>query len=77
VALARSFLTAVQSPIRTLLMRYRDRSPELHGLYDELKSYYDAADLMNALLGIVAGSPDKLYVLIDEYGATRSRMASC
>lgn len=66
-ALARSFLNAVKGPITTLVMRHRERIPELGDLYDQLKDYHDAADLMNALLAIIGGTPHKLYVLIDEY----------
>lgn len=66
-ALRRSFLTSVQGSIRTLVMRYRDRIPDLAGLDDDLKSTDDGAGLLSDLLSIVAGTRDKLYVLIDEY----------
>jgi hypothetical protein len=66
-ALTRSFVESVKGSLKTLLMRYRDRIPDLAELEGRLDGYSDAADLMNGLFGIIAGTRDRLYVMIDEY----------
>ncbi len=66
-AVARSFCGAIKTSITTFAMRYRERIPEIGGLYDELKHYDDATSLIATLMAIVAGTQDKLYILIDEY----------
>ncbi len=66
-ALAMSFLGSVKSSVQTLIMRYRDRIPELGRLEAELSTYGDGSDLLKAVLGIVGGTRYQIYLLVDEY----------
>jgi hypothetical protein len=55
-------------------MRYGAQIPQLMGMYDELKDHRDAAALMGHVLGIIAGTGYKLYLLIDEYDGFANRL---
>ncbi len=66
-ALTLHFSEVIKGAIRTLGMRYGHRIAPLATLYDEVKDYRDPAALMNNLIGIVAGTKDQIYLLIDEY----------
>ncbi len=65
--LAKRFGNSVRDSVTTLLLRYRERLPALDRLFERLSALDDATDMMSALLGVIAGTRDKLYVLIDEY----------
>jgi hypothetical protein len=73
-AMRRSFVDTLKNCLRPFFMRYGARIPQLAALYDELKDYQDAASLIGSLLGIVAGSGHKLYLLIDEYDNFANRL---
>jgi Predicted AAA-ATPase/PD-(D/E)XK nuclease superfamily len=75
-ALRYGFLEAVKSCIRTFLMRYRERIPELARFHDRLEGYQDATALMASLLSVIAGTDHKLYLLIDEYDNFANRILS-
>ncbi len=73
-AIRRSFTTTVKASVRTFLMRYRDRFPDLARLDASLDSHDDAAGLMVTLLSIAAGLGHKVYLLIDEYDHFANRL---
>lgn len=66
-ALTKSFVRSVQSSVRTMIMRYKDRIPELTYLQESLDDYDEGSDLLNAVLGYVGGTRYQIYLLIDEY----------
>jgi hypothetical protein len=70
----RSFTTTVKGGVRTFLMRYRSRFPDLAQLLASLDSHDDAAGLMTTLLSIVAGMGQQMYLIIDEYDHFANRL---
>lgn len=74
--LRENFCEAVKGPLRTFFMRYGGRIPQLVAMYDELEDYRDAAGLISNVLGIIAGTHYKLYLLIDEYDNFANRLLS-
>src|SRR5262249_6817296 len=75
-SLRRDFCEAVKSAMRPFFMRYGARIPQLAAMYEKLDDYQDAAALMINVLGIIAGTTYKLYVLIDEYDNFANRLLS-
>ena len=72
--LRRSFLDAVRGRVTTFLLRYRDRIPALADLYSRLDEFPNAEGLIGRVLGIVAATPHKIYLLIDEYDHFANRL---
>ena len=75
-ALRRTFVESVRSPVRTFLLRYRDRVPPLGDLYAGLDDFQDAEALIGAVLGVIAATPHRIYLLIDEYDHFANRLLS-
>jgi hypothetical protein len=75
-ALRRTFVEAVRGRVMTFLLRYRDRVPALGDLYVQLDDLQDAEALLSRLLGVVAATPHKIYLLIDEYDHFGNRLLS-
>ncbi len=75
-ALREGFCEAVKSSLRTFLLRYSARIPQLAVLYDRLDGYHDATALISNVLGILASTEYKLYVLIDEYDNFANQLLS-
>ncbi len=73
-ALRRAFAQSVRSSVRTFLLRYRDRIPPLGDLYDGLDGFQEAEELIGAVLSVIAATPHKLYVLVDEYDHFANRL---
>ncbi len=65
--LRRGFVEAVKSSLAPFLTRYHERIPALGVLLENLDAHNDATALMARLLGIVASTVDRLYVIVDEY----------
>ncbi len=74
--LLRTFFEAVRVRVAMFLLRYRDRIPALFDLYTRLDSFQDAEALLGWVLSIVAATPYKIYVLIDEYDHFANRLLS-
>ncbi len=74
--LKRTFLGAIRGQVRTFLLRYRDRIPSLGDLYAGLDDFQDAETLIGAVLSVVAATPYKIYLLIDEYDHFANRLLS-
>ncbi len=72
----KSFTEVVKSSFRTLFMRHGARIPMLGRVEQRLDDYADPAALMTNLVGILAGTSDKLYVLIDEYDTFANALLS-
>lgn len=72
--LSHNLCEALKGSLRTFFMRYRERIPELAAMADRLESYRDAVALMANVLGIIAGTEYKLYLLIDEYDRFANRL---
>ena len=72
--LQRTFFEAVKSAVEELILRYRDRVPDLRRLDDRLENYRDPDALMLSLMRILAASGQRLYVLIDEYDNFANRL---
>jgi len=72
--LRRSFTEAVRGCIGTFLLRYRERIPVFGELYPRLDDIQDAEALIGRVLGIVAATSDKIYLLIDEYDHFANRL---
>ncbi len=66
-SLKASFVNSIKTSLMTMVMRYRQRLPEIEELFDRVKSETEPSSVLNIFLGFFAGTPDKLYVLIDEY----------
>jgi hypothetical protein len=69
-----SFSHSVRNSLRTFLLRYRDLIPALGVLYDDIGNAGDAEALIGAVLSIVAATPYKIYLLIDEYDHFANRL---
>ncbi len=74
--LRRSFLGAVRGNVGTFLMRYRERVPALDHVLARLDDFQDAEVLLGAVLGVIAATPYKVYLLIDEYDHFANRLLS-
>lgn len=74
--LLRTFFEAVRSRVVTFLLRYRDRLPELGHLYARLNDFQDTEALIGRVLSVVAATPHKIYLLIDEYDHFANRLLS-
>jgi len=75
-ALLRTFFEAVRGPVVTFLLRYRESLPALGDLYAHLDDFQDAEALIRRVLSVVAATPHKIYVLIDEYDHFANRLLS-
>jgi hypothetical protein len=75
-ALRRTFVESVRSRIATFLLRYRERIPALGDLYARINDHHDAEGLLVWLLSVVAATPYKIYLLIDEYDHFANRLLS-
>jgi len=73
-ALRTAFAQSVRSSVRTFLLKHRDRVPPLGDLYDGLEGFQDAEALIGAVLSVIAATPHKLYLLIDEYDHFANRL---
>ncbi|MFO0759090.1 MAG: AAA family ATPase [Byssovorax sp.] len=71
-----SFVETVRDCIATFLLRYRGLVPELGDLYAQLDTMQSAEGLISRLLSVVAATPYKLYLLIDEYDHFANRLLS-
>lgn len=71
-----NFLTSVRSKLRTFLAHYCVRHPALEPFHRQIEGYTDPAALMDDFLGIIAGTNEKLYVLIDEYDTFANALLS-
>ncbi len=74
--LRRTFLGAVRGCLATFLLRYRERIPALGDLYPHLDTFQDAEELIGRVLNVVAATPHKIYLLIDEYDHFANRLLS-
>jgi len=74
--LRRSFMEAVRARVATFLLRYGDRIPALGELSSRLDGFQDAEALIGRVLGIVAATPHRIYLLIDEYDHFANRLLS-
>ncbi len=74
--LRRSFLDAVRARVATFLLRYSDRIPVLVDLYSRLDNFANAEGLIGTVLDVVAATPYKMYLLIDEYDQFAGRLAA-
>lgn len=74
--LIRTFFEVVRSGIEDVLIRYRERIPDLSRLDSRLATYQDADALMLAFLRLVGALGHKVYVLIDEYDHFANRLLS-
>ncbi len=72
--LRRTFFEVVRSSVEDLLVRYRERIPDLRRLDDRLGTYQDPSALMVALTRLVGSLGHKLYLLIDEYDSFANRL---
>jgi hypothetical protein len=72
--LVRTFVEAVRSGVATFLLRYRERVPALADLYAHLDDFHDAEALIGRALSIVAATPYKVYLIIDEYDHFANRL---
>jgi hypothetical protein len=72
--LRRTFLEVVRSGVLTLLLRYRERIPPFGDLYEQIDEIQDAESLMSRLLAVVASTPHRLYLIIDEYDHFANRL---
>ena len=75
-ALRRTFVEAVRGRVGTFLLRYRERVPALGDLYEQLDGFEDAEALIGQVLSVVAATPHKIYLLIDEYDHFANRLLS-
>jgi hypothetical protein len=75
-ALLRTFAQAVRSRVAAFLLRYRERVPALSDLYARLDDHQDAEGLMVWVLNLVAASPYRIYLIIDEYDHFANRLLS-
>jgi hypothetical protein len=75
-ALKRSFVDAVRVRVGTFLLRYRERVPALGDLYAQLDGFQEAEALIGRVLGVVAATPHKVYLFIDEYDHFANRLLS-
>ena len=75
-AILRSFTSVVKNCLQEFLMRYESRFPPLARFAGELTEYEDLADLIGALLSIVGGLGQRLYLLVDEYDHFANRLLS-
>jgi hypothetical protein len=75
-ALRRTFVEAVRGSVRTFVLRYRDRIPALGDLYAHLDDLLDAEALIGRVQSVVAATPHKIYLLIDEYDHFANRLLS-
>jgi hypothetical protein len=73
-ALLRTFFGAVRTGVENLLLAHRARLPELNRLLGRLDTFVDAEALVTALMGLVHGVGQRLYVLIDEYDHFSNRL---
>jgi len=69
-----SFLDVVRGRVATFLLRYRDRVPVLADLYPRLDEFPTAEGLIGRVLDVVAATPYKMYLLIDEYDHFANRL---
>jgi hypothetical protein len=74
--LRRTFVEAVRSRVATFLLRYRQRVPALGDLYAHLDDFQDAEALIGRVLGVVAATPHRIYLIIDEYDHFANRLLS-
>jgi hypothetical protein len=74
--LRRTFVEAVRASVVTFLLRYRERVPALGDLYAGLRELQDAEALIGQVLGIVAATTHRIYLLIDEYDHFANRLLS-
>jgi hypothetical protein len=75
-ALRGTFNDAVRSRIAMFLLRYRERVPALGDLYARLGDHQDAEGLIVWVLNLVAATPYKIYLIIDEYDHFANRLLS-
>jgi Predicted AAA-ATPase/PD-(D/E)XK nuclease superfamily len=73
-ALRHTFNEAVRSRVATFLLRYRERVPALGDLYARLDDHPDAEGLIVWVLNLVAATPYKIYLFIDEYDHFANRL---
>ncbi len=73
-ALLRTFTEAVRGGVEALVMAHRARVPELARLDERLHSLVDPEALLTALIGVVRGAGQRLYVLVDEYDHFANRL---
>jgi hypothetical protein len=72
--LRRTFFEAVRGCVVTFLLRYGERVPALADLYAHLGDFQDAEALMGRVLSVVAATPHKIYLFIDEYDHFANRL---
>ena len=75
-ALRGTFNDAVRSRVAMFLLRYRERVPVLADLYARLDDHPDAEGLIVWVLNLVAATPYKIYLLVDEYDHFANRLLS-
>jgi hypothetical protein len=75
-ALRRTFVESVRARVATFLLRYRERVPELGDVYARLDDFEDAEALMGRVLSVVAATPHRIYLIIDEYDHFANRLLS-
>lgn len=75
-ALRGTFNEAVRSRVAMFLLRYRERVPALGDLYARLDDHRDAEGLIVWVLNLVAATPHKIYLIIDEYDHFANRLLS-
>jgi hypothetical protein len=75
-ALESTFVDSVRARVRTFILRHRERVPALGNLHDRLDDFKHAEALIGHLLSVVAATPHKIYVLIDEYDHFANRLLS-
>ena len=74
--LRRTFFEAVRGRVTTFLLRYRGSFPALGDVYARLDQFQDAEALLGMVLDVVAATPHKVYVLVDEYDHFANRLLS-
>src|SRR5262249_43909987 len=66
-ALRDTFLSSIHSRVGVFLARHRERVPAFGDLYAQLGDFRNAESLLDAVLGKVAETEHRVYLLIDEY----------
>jgi Predicted AAA-ATPase/PD-(D/E)XK nuclease superfamily len=72
--LRRTFVEAVRGQAHRFLLRYRDHVPALGDLSVRLDRLEDAEALIGAVLDVVAATPHRIYLLVDEYDHFANRL---
>ncbi len=75
-ALRDTFLSSVRSRVEVFLARHRERVPAFEGLSARLDDFKHAESLMDGVLGAVAQTDYRVYLLIDEYDHFANRLLS-